>query len=60
MHLEDSTKSPDCRKNPLNYNFTGCFDKFEDLINDNKKSVLAVGVTIVVIMVRTYIICTTQ
>ena len=60
MNLDDSTKSPDCRKNPFNYNLTGCFDEFENLINDNKKSVLAVGVSIVVIMVRTYIICTTQ
>merc|ERR1712001_19321 len=50
MNLDDSTKLQDCRKNPFNYNLTGCFDKFEDLINNNKKSVLAVGVTIVVIM----------
>jgi len=50
MNLDDSTKLQDCRKNPFNYNLTGCFDKFEDLINDNKKSVLAVGVTIVIIM----------
>jgi len=49
LHV-DSTKLTDCRQNPLNYSLTGCFDKFEDLIKDNKKSVLAVGVTIVVIM----------
>ena len=44
----------DCRKNPTStkYNLTGCFDKFDDLIEGNKKSVLAVGVTIVVIMVK--------
>jgi len=39
-----------CRKDPHSYNLTGCFDKFDDLIEGNKKSVLAVGVTIVVIM----------
>jgi len=49
LHV-DSTKLNDCRQNPGDYNLTGCFDKFEDLIKDNKKSVLAVGVTIVVIM----------
>lgn len=51
LHFE-SAKVADCRKNPrsADYNLTGCFDEFEDLIKDNKKSVLAVGVTIVVIM----------
>jgi len=47
IHLETISE---CRKNPSNYNLTGCFDEFENLIKDNKKSVLAVGVTIVVIM----------
>jgi len=51
LHL-DSKDVDACRKDPTStkYNLTGCFDEFEDLIKDNKKSVLAVGVTIVVIM----------
>lgn len=44
-----------CRKNPYNLpndeKLEGCFDKFEDLLNDNKDKILIVGVVIVVIMV---------
>jgi len=43
-----------CRKNPYNLpndeKLEGCFDKFEDLLNDNKDKILIVGVVIVVIM----------
>ena len=45
-----------CRKDPYNglptgEKLEGCFDKFEDLLNDNKDKILIVGVVIVVIMV---------
>jgi hypothetical protein len=40
-----------CRKTPFAYNLTGCFDQFETLLDKNKNNVLAVGVTIVVVMV---------
>ena len=46
-----------CRINPYSglpegEELSGCFDKFEDLLNDNKDKILIVGVVIVVIMVR--------
>ena len=43
-----------CRKDPFStkYNLTGCFDKFQEVLDSNKNSVLIVGVIIVVIMVR--------
>ena len=44
-----------CRTNPYSLQgdkkMTGCFNKFEDLLNDNKDKILIVGVVIVVIMV---------
>jgi len=44
-----------CRMNPYSNlpgdeELTGCFNKFEDLLNDNKDKILIVGVVIVVIM----------
>jgi len=43
-----------CRKNPYSLQngkkMEGCFNKFEDLLNDNKDKILIVGVVIVVIM----------
>ena len=49
-----------CRMDPYTFNsnlpedekLSGCFDKFEDLLTDNKDKILIVGVVIVVIMVR--------
>ena len=46
-----------CRTNPYSdlpgdEQLSGCFDKFEELLNDNKDKILIVGVVIVVIMVR--------
>ena len=48
-----------CRMDPYTFNsnlpedekLSGCFDKFEDLLTDNKDKILIVGVVIVVIMV---------
>jgi len=47
-----------CRMDPYTFNsnlpedekLSGCFDKFEDLLTDNKDKILIVGVVIVVIM----------
>ncbi len=46
-------KETDCRKNPLksDYALKGCITKLEDTFDSNKNVILAVGVTVVVIMV---------
>jgi hypothetical protein len=42
-----------CRTNPAAYEdaLVGCFKEFENIIDENSKNILAVGVAIVVIMV---------
>ena len=44
--VEKCTKDKDGPKIP------GCFEKFKDAIEDNSRNILAVGVTVVVVMVR--------
>ena len=54
--IVEAKDQEDCRKNPgnlpNNIKMEGCFNKFEDILNDNKDKILIVGVVIVVIMVR--------
>ena len=55
----NSGNKEDCRKNPSDakYNLTGCLDKVQKVIKDNKISVLGTGVATVVIMVRIQAFC---
>jgi len=45
-----SDKVDDCRKNPLSFNVTGCFNKLDKTFQDNKSTFLIAGIVTMVIM----------